>query len=272
LWLLIHYWNLAATTKSGWGNELLFILTELWWSSWHHLRNRILIVMGTTRSIFLGIKKIIGNILGIKSSFNFWKIALFSIIDFSGAINDTLGEKTVRQSMGKGVFLLCPICHLSVNAWWHTCVSGCLSKSIYFSAIVVLTHAGFTALFIFKTRRNQILFNISDISTSQTSILSLIPNFIWINLNWILVLIHCSGLIRIPSYRISICVYSFPNDILSFSTLNFWRWIFSVKERIRTFEIQIIFSTHVEVKFLPVFCDLFEKWVFFPVFQFVRIL
>lgn len=222
--------------------------------------------MRTTSRIFLGIKKIVRNIFRIKVAFNFWKIALFSI-NFTSAIDDTLGEKTVRQSVCKGVFLLCSISHLTVNAWRHTCVSCCLSKSIYFSTIVVLTHTLFTALFIFKnTRCNQILFNCSDISTSQTNILSLIPNFIWINLNWILVLIHCSGLIRIPSYRIGTCVDSFPDNILSFSALNFWRRILSIEQRIRTFEIQIIFSTHVEVKFLPVFCDLFEKRVFFPIF------
>jgi len=168
--------------------------------------------------------------------------------------------------MSKRVFLLCPVCHLTIDAWWHPSISGCLSESIYFSAIVVLSHAWFTALFIFKnTRCYQILFNCSDISARQTSILSLIPNFIWINLNWILVLIHCSGLVRIPTYGISIFVYRFPNYICSFSTLNFWRRIFGIKERIWTFEIQIIFSTHVEVKFLSVFCDLFEKRVFFPI-------
>ena len=222
--------------------------------------------MWTTSCIFLGIKKIIWNIFWIKITLNFWKVALLSVITAS-TVDDTLREKTVRQPVCKGVFLLSSISHLTVNAWWHTSVSSCLSKSIYFSTIVVLTHARFTALFIFKnTRRNQILFNCSDISTCQTNILSLIPNFIWINLNWILVLIHCSGLIWIPTYRIGTCVNSLPNDILSFSTLNFWRRILSIKERIWTFEIQIIFSTHVEVKFLSVFRDLFEKWVFFPVF------
>jgi len=233
--------------------------------NWHHLGIRVLIVVGTTCSVLLRIKKIVGNIFRIEVSFKFGKITLFSVTHFTSAIDDTLGEDAVRQSMSKGVFLLCSVCHLTtVDAWWHTCISSCLSKSIYFSTIVVLTHTRFTALFIFKnTRCNQILFNCSDISTRQSNILSLIPNFIWINLNWILVLIHCSGLVWIPTYCISI--YFFPNDILSFSTLNFWRRILSIKKRIRTFEIQIIFSTHVEVEFLSVFCDLFEKWVFFPI-------
>jgi len=132
--------------------------------------------------------------------------------------------------VGKGVFLLSPIRHLSINPWWHSRVTGCLSESIYLSTIVVLTHTRFTALFIFKNcRSNQILFNCSDISTGQSSILSLIPNFIWINLNWILVLVHRSVLIGIPTYLIRLSVNSLPNNILSFWTLNFWRWIFSIE-------------------------------------------